>query len=153
VCALHVYDGLTAVKRAYFQSLEGRYHAVTISLPELIENLGYDNNGLVPVVTQDTRSKKILMLAWMNADALHQTIATGLMTYWSRSRNSLWVKGETSGNVQKLVSMSVDCDGDAVLCKVKQSGPACHTDRPDCFYIDVKPKSNEAIVQGRLFRK
>jgi phosphoribosyl-AMP cyclohydrolase len=77
------------------------------------------------------------MLAWMNKAALSETLATGYVTYWSRSRNQRWVKGETSGHTQELVSLSIDCDGDAILCQVNQTGAACHTGRKHCFYLQV----------------
>ena len=78
------------------------------------------------------------MLAWMNRASIEQTLATGLVTYFSRSRQSLWQKGETSGNTQRLLSMQFDCDGDAILMQVDQTGPACHTERPNCFYLNVQ---------------
>lgn len=94
----------------------------------------YNNQGLVPVVTQDDESGDVLMMAWLNAEALNLTLETGKMTYYSRSRQSLWLKGETSGHFQKLVSLSVDCDGDTLLARVVQTGAACHTGNRTCFY-------------------
>ena len=91
----------------------------------------------LPVIAQDVHSGRVLMLAWMNREALDATLATGRMTYWSRSRQSLWVKGETSGHFQRIISMYFDCDGDSVLCKVEQIGSACHTHRESCFYLAV----------------
>jgi phosphoribosyl-AMP cyclohydrolase len=85
------------------------------------------------------------MLAWMNKDALLQTLESGRMTYWSRSRKKLWVKGETSSHYQTLVSMRLDCDGDAILCQVQQSGVACHTGRANCFYFEVD-RDNQAVT-------
>ena len=79
----------------------------------------------------------MLMYAWMNQAAIEKTLTTGLMTYWSRSRQSFWVKGETSGHTQQLMAMRFDCDGDTILCQVKQMGSACHTGRPNCFYLQV----------------
>jgi phosphoribosyl-AMP cyclohydrolase len=99
--------------------------------------LRYDANGLIPVVAQDHASGEVLMLAWMNADAVARTIATGRVTYWSRSRASFWVKGETSGHTQRLVELRIDCDRDALLVRVEQVGPACHTNRVSCFYTGV----------------
>ncbi len=99
--------------------------------------LTYDANGLIPVVAQDHASGEVLMLAWMNADAVAQTIATGRVTYWSRSRAAFWVKGETSGHTQRLVELRIDCDRDALLVRVEQVGPACHTNRVSCFYTAV----------------
>lgn len=101
-------------------------------------NLRFDAAGLVPVIAQDHASGGVLMLAWMNADAVRQTLETGRVTYWSRSRQSFWVKGESSGHVQKLVELRVDCDRDCLLALVEQTGPACHTNRRTCFYTAVR---------------
>ena len=100
--------------------------------------LRYNDAGLVPVVAQDHRSGEVLMLAWMNEDAVARTLDTGRVTYWSRSRQAFWVKGETSGHVQKLIELRFDCDADAVLVLVEQEGPACHTNRRSCFYSAVR---------------
>jgi phosphoribosyl-AMP cyclohydrolase len=94
----------------------------------------YDANGLVPAIAQDATTGAVLMLAWMNAESLRRTISGGEVTYWSRSRQKLWRKGETSGHTQRLVEAHVDCDGDALLLKVEQTGPACHTGAPACFF-------------------
>ena len=99
--------------------------------------LRFDAAGLIPAVAQD-EDGAVLMLAWMNAEAVARTLATGRVTYWSRSRRAFWVKGETSGNVQELVEMRIDCDRDALLLVVRQSGPACHTGRRSCFYTAVR---------------
>ena len=100
--------------------------------------LRYNEAGLVPVVAQDHRSGEVLMLAWMNRGAVERTLASGRVTYWSRSRRAYWVKGETSGHVQKLVELRFDCDADALLVLVEQEGPACHTNRRSCFYSAVR---------------
>lgn len=97
----------------------------------------YNDAGLVPAIAQDAASGEVLMMAWMNAEAVEKTLATGRVTYWSRSRAAFWVKGETSGNVQELVSFRVDCDRDCLLVQVRQTGPACHTGRRTCFYTEV----------------
>lgn len=97
----------------------------------------FNSDGLVAAIAQDAESGDVLMLAWMNADALAATLATGRATYWSRSRGEIWVKGETSGHVQEVVEVRVDCDQDAVLLKVRQTGGACHTGRANCFYRRV----------------
>ena len=102
------------------------------------DQLKWDAQGLVPAIAQDCQSGEILMLAWMNAEAVSQTLATGRVTYWSRSRAAFWVKGETSGHVQRLVEIRVDCDRDCLLMKVDQIGPACHTNRPSCFYTRIQ---------------
>lgn len=101
--------------------------------------LRYDSQGLIPCIAQDHHSREVLMFAWMTAEAVAQTIATGQMTYWSRSRASLWVKGETSGHVQRLVELRMDCDADCLLALIEQTGPACHTNRRSCFYTAIAP--------------
>jgi phosphoribosyl-AMP cyclohydrolase len=100
--------------------------------------LRYDDHGLLPVIAQEAETGEVLMLAWMNAEAVARTLATGRVTYWSRSRSSFWVKGESSGHVQELVEMRVDCDRDCLLVLVRQTGPACHTNRRVCFYTAVR---------------
>lgn len=94
----------------------------------------FDDNGLIAAVAQDSSTGEVLMLAWMNAEALQQTISTGRATYWSRSRGALWMKGETSGNAQQVLEIRVDCDQDAIVLIVEQTGGACHTGRQSCFY-------------------
>lgn len=101
-------------------------------------SLRYDAAGLVPTIAQDAVTGEVLMLAWMNEDAVAETLRTGHVTYWSRSRRALWRKGETSGNVQKLVDLRIDCDSDALLALVDQTGPACHTGRRSCFYTAAR---------------
>lgn len=101
---------------------------------QVIERLRFDAAGLVPAVAQAHESRDVLMLAWMNAEAVRETLATGFVCYWSRSRKRLWRKGESSGHVQRLVELRFDCDADAVLLLVEQTGPACHTGRPACFF-------------------
>ncbi|MCG8317248.1 MAG: phosphoribosyl-AMP cyclohydrolase, partial [Pseudomonadales bacterium] len=110
--------------------------------------LAFNEQGLIPVITQAANTKTMLMFAWMNKEALQQTIATKRMTYWSRSRQQLWIKGETSGHVQRVVSMAFDCDGDAILCQVEQEGAACHTGRQSCFYLNVDPENQQVVVHG-----
>lgn len=94
----------------------------------------FDNSGLVAAIAQDAETGEVLMLAWMNAEALARTLETRRATYWSRSRGEIWVKGETSGHTQDVIEVRVDCDQDAVLLKVRQTGGACHTGRESCFY-------------------
>ena len=104
----------------------------------LIQHVVFDAAGLVPVIAQQHDTGEILMVAWMNRDALVETLATGRMCYWSRSRQALWRKGESSGHVQRLVELRVDCDGDALLLLVDQYGVACHTGRRSCFFRAVR---------------
>jgi phosphoribosyl-AMP cyclohydrolase len=106
----------------------------TISRDVFLRTIAFNADGLVPAIAQDAKSGTVLMLAWMNREALEKTLATGAVTYWSRSRKALWTKGETSGHTQKLMEIYVDCDGDALLLKVDQTGPACHTGKAVCFY-------------------
>ncbi len=100
----------------------------------LMSEVRFNDAGLVPAVAQDAETGRVLMVAWMNREALEQTLATGYAHYWSRSRKTLWKKGETSGHVQQVVAVFLDCDGDTLLLSVRQTGPACHTNRPSCFY-------------------
>jgi phosphoribosyl-AMP cyclohydrolase len=110
------------------------------------QTLRYDANGLIPAIAQDHSSGEVLMMAWMNADAVAQTLASGRVTYWSRSRQSYWVKGESSGHVQQLVEMRVDCDRDCLLVLVQQTGPACHTNRRSCFYTALRDGAEVEIM-------
>ena len=98
----------------------------------------FDDKGLVPVIAQSHATGQVLMFAWMNRETLQHTLASGEVTYWSRSRQKLWKKGETSGHTQRLVEAFVDCDGDVLLLKVDQLGPACHTGAPSCFFRQLK---------------
>ena len=99
-----------------------------------LTKIKFDEHGLVPAVVQDVKTKAVVMLAYMNQESLLLTIKTGYTWIWSRSRQELWNKGATSGNLQKVVEMCYDCDGDAILIKAKLSGPACHTGRYSCFH-------------------
>lgn len=99
-----------------------------------LTNLKFNSAGLIPVIVQDHTVKDVLMMAWMNLEAIQETLSTSRMTYWSRSRQCFWVKGETSGNIQELVEFKVDCDDDCLLATVRQKGVACHTGRRSCFY-------------------
>jgi len=100
----------------------------------ILAAVAFDANGLVPAIAQSLDTGEVLMMAWMNRDALVETLATGRVCYWSRSRKRLWRKGETSGHVQALREMRVDCDGDTLLLLVDQTGPACHTGARACFF-------------------
>lgn len=103
-------------------------------LDTVLDAVAWNSDGLIAAVVQQHGSGEVLMLAWMNRQALTETLATGQVCYWSRSRGQLWRKGESSGHWQQLVEARLDCDGDAVLLIVDQQGPACHTGRPTCFY-------------------
>lgn len=108
--------------------------------------LRFDASGLIPVIAQDVDSEQVLMFAWMNAEAVARTLATGRVTYWSRSRAAFWVKGETSGHGQELVDLRLDCDRDCLLVRVRQTGPACHTGRQTCFYTAVQDGTEVEIT-------
>jgi len=110
------------------------------------ETLTYDANGLIPAIAQEAGTGEVLMMAWMNAEAVARTLATGRVTYWSRSRRAVWVKGERSGHVQDLVEMRVDCDRDCLLLLIRQAGPACHTNRRSCFYTALRGGEETEIM-------
>lgn len=99
--------------------------------------LKYDSNGLIPCIAQSHDTGEVLMMAWMNADAVAKTLESKRVTYWSRSRQAFWIKGETSGHTQELVDLRIDCDRDCLLAVVHQTGAACHTNRRVCFYTSV----------------
>lgn len=101
---------------------------------ELLREVKFNEAGLVPAIVQDAQSQQVLMLAWMNAESLQRTLSIGETVFWSRSRNEFWHKGATSGNTQKLIDISVDCDGDTLLLRVEPAGPACHTGAVSCFF-------------------
>ncbi len=112
-------------------------------------SLKYDANGLIPCIAQDQATGEVLMFAWMNAESVARTLTAGAVTYWSRSRAAFWVKGETSGHVQRLVELRIDCDRDCLLALVTQEGPACHTNRRSCFYTAVQ-NGAEVIISEPL---
>ncbi len=103
----------------------------------ILAEISFDANGLVAAIAQQHDTGEVLMMAWMNAEAVSETLATGQVTYFSRSRQKLWRKGETSGQRQKLVALRIDCDGDTLLLQVHQDGVACHTGHRDCFFREV----------------
>ncbi len=113
----------------------------------LSEEVTFDEKGLISAIAQQHDSGEILMMAWMNRESLAETIATGQVCYWSRSRKSLWRKGESSGQTQRLVELTLDCDGDCLLLKVDQTGVACHTGRRSCFY---RVLSDDGHLEDRL---
>ncbi|MGO3561998.1 phosphoribosyl-AMP cyclohydrolase [Pseudomonas helleri] len=113
-------------------------------LRDVLQNIPWNDQGLIAAIAQQHDSGEVMMLAWMNRAALDETLRSGQVCYWSRSRRRLWRKGETSGHVQRLVEARLDCDGDAVLLLVEQQGPACHTGRPNCFYNAIR--GDEVVV-------
>ena len=119
-------------------------HNVVMTTPDaaFVDRVSFNADGLVPAVAQDASTGQVLMLAWMDREAVTETLSTGAATYFSRSRGRRWVKGETSGNTQKVLAMALDCDGDTLLLTVEQTGPACHTGTATCFTdraIEVTP--------------
>ena len=112
-----------------------------------VKSLTYNDAGLIPVLAQEEGTGEALMLAWMNAAAITKTLETKRVTYWSRSRQSFWIKGESSGHTQELVDLRVDCDRDCLLAIVRQIGPACHTNRKSCFYTSVIDGSERILTE------
>jgi phosphoribosyl-AMP cyclohydrolase len=113
----------------------------------LLEAVRFNRKGLVPCIAQQHDTGEVLMMAWMNRAALDETLATGQVTYWSRSRQTLWRKGETSGQVQRLVDLRLDCDGDTLLALVEQTGVACHTGRRSCFHRALREEELVALTE------
>ncbi|GAB4178519.1 MAG: phosphoribosyl-AMP cyclohydrolase [Thalassobaculales bacterium] len=113
----------------------------------ILDQVSFNADGLVPAIAQQHDTGEVLMLAWMNREALAETIATGRVCYWSRSRRALWRKGETSGQVQALREIVLDCDGDTLLLKVEQTGVACHTGRRSCFFRALRDGRLEVIAE------
>ncbi len=104
----------------------------------ILESVRFNQDGLIPAIAQDAESGRVLMMAWMNEEAVNQTLATGYAHYYSRSRQQQWKKGESSGHLQKVLDIYLDCDGDTLLLKIEQTGPACHTNRVSCFYKQMQ---------------
>lgn len=123
---------------ATLKELETSADGTTEELTAVLEQLQFNERGLIPAIAQDNDSGEVLMMAWMDQHAIQRSLDEGFAVYFSRSRQQYWRKGDTSGHVQELVSMSFDCDGDAVLLRVRQTGSACHTNRRTCFYLNVR---------------
>lgn len=115
-----------------------------LHLADALDAIPWNASGLVATIAQQHDTGEVLMLAWMNRTALEETLVTGQVCYWSRSRQQLWRKGETSGHRQSLMEARLDCDGDAILLRIEQQGPACHTGRPSCFYNSIQ--SDQVVV-------
>ena len=109
-------------------------------------SLHYNADGLIPCIAQQHDSGEVLMMAWMNAEAVAESLRSGRVTYWSRSRQQFWKKGESSGHVQRLISMRIDCDRDCLLALVDQTGPACHTNRRSCFYSEIADGAEKVLM-------
>lgn len=127
-----------------FKQLEKAPKGSKTQLSDILAALKFNDDGLVPAIAQQYDSGEVLMMAWMNAQSLAESLETGRVCYFSRSRQKLWRKGESSGQIQTLVDMRFDCDGDALLLSVDQTGPACHTGRKSCFYHKVN--KNEVVI-------
>lgn len=117
---------------------------------DLLDRITFDANGLVPAIAQQHDTGEVLMMAWMNRDAILDTLEKGQVCYWSRSRGKLWRKGETSGHVQRLIDFRIDCDGDTLLLLVDQTGVACHTGRHNCFFQSVRDGKVEIIADVEI---
>ncbi|MHB9038152.1 MAG: phosphoribosyl-AMP cyclohydrolase [Armatimonadota bacterium] len=117
---------------------------------EFLDGLKYDSNGLVPAVVQDCNNGDVLMVGYMNRDAVEATLTTGRTTFWSRSRQKFWIKGETSGNIQAVKGVYVDCDKDCLLVKVDQKGAACHEGYRTCFFRNIDSDGKEEIISEKL---
>lgn len=132
-----------------FKELESAAKDHSVALADVLSNLKFDNDGLVAAVAQEVHSKEVLMVGWMDRTAIERTLSEGYACYWSRSRQTYWRKGETSGHLQALVELRLDCDGDAILLLVEQTGPACHTNRPTCFYLTVEGESVRVTTESQ----
>ena len=119
-------------------------------MDDFLNSLKYDANGLIPAVVQDYKNGDVLMVAWMNRDAVKETLTSGRACFWSRSRQKFWIKGETSGNIQAVKNVYVDCDKDCFIVKVDQTGAACHEGYRTCFFREVDSNGNETIVLEKL---
>ncbi len=117
-------------------------------IDDVVQAVAFDEGGLVPAIAQDAATGAVLMMAWMNEQALRETLETGRVCYWSRSRQQLWRKGETSGHIQRLRELRVDCDGDTLLLLVEQKGPACHTGAANCFFRAAGP---DGLIEAKPF--
>ena len=130
--------------------IEGMAKGTRLTLSDPSESVRFNADDLVPAVAQQYDSGEVLMMAWMNAEALRETLATGRVCYWSRSRAKLWRKGERSGQIQSLVEARLDCDGDTLLLLVDQHGPACHTGRRSCFSARLEGDGLEIIADPQI---
>ena len=131
-----------------FKKAENQPLGSVFSLETGLDSIVFNDQGLVPAIAQQYDSKEVLMMAWMNLESIRETLQTGRVCYWSRSRQKLWRKGESSGQVQLLKSFVLDCDGDTILLTVDQTGPACHTGRKACFFFEAQ--GDEFVVNSEV---
>jgi phosphoribosyl-AMP cyclohydrolase len=117
-----------------------------MAVTDFLDSVAFDSSGLVPAIAQQHDSGEVLMMAWMNRAAIEETLRTGRLCYWSRSRGRLWRKGETSGQIQRLIELRIDCDNDCLLLLVDQTGVACHTGRRSCFFTAVRDGARTIIA-------
>jgi phosphoribosyl-AMP cyclohydrolase len=149
-------EGIFTVKKYCDEDVTNPRKQATVPLPtgttmNILDTVKYDANGLVPAIAQDDTTGDILMMAWMNRESLEETVRTKRAVYWSRSRGSLWRKGEQSGNVQEVNSIRLDCDADVILLRVNQiGGAACHTGHRTCFFREVSSDGNDLVEQGEI---
>lgn len=136
-----------ASSNSFWQQLEKAETGTRKTFDEVLDQLAFNDQGLITAIAQQADTGEVLMLAWMNRESLEITMKEGRACYWSRSRNQLWRKGESSGQVQQLKAIRVDCDGDALLLLVDQQGPACHTGRRSCFYFDLNGERLEVLTE------
>ena len=129
-----------------FVELESYVLGQSVALAQVLDAIPWNADGLIAAIAQQHDTREVLMLAWMNRAALDETLLTRRVCYWSRSRQSMWRKGETSGHVQSLVEARLDCDGDALLLLVDQHGAACHTGRPNCFYNAIRGEAVQVMT-------
>ena len=122
-----------------------------MNLETTINNLKYDANGLIPAIIVDAENKQVLMMAYMNAESLRRTFSTGKTHFWSRSRGEYWMKGQTSGHVQEVKAIYVDCDADTLLIEVIQHGAACHKGYRSCFYRKIEPDGEMKVIAEKIF--
>ncbi|EPR9358287.1 MULTISPECIES: phosphoribosyl-AMP cyclohydrolase [Acinetobacter calcoaceticus/baumannii complex] len=135
------------VASTVFLDIEQEHLGQRYDLMTIIDAIPWNKDGLITAIAQDIRSKDVLMLAWINREALLETLNTEQVCYWSRSRQCLWRKGESSGHHQKLIEARLDCDGDSILFLVEQTGAACHTFRPNCFYLGLDTQHATILTQ------
>jgi len=133
------------ISTTIWQQLEAAESGSRHSLQNVLNELAWNGDGLIPAIAQRHDTGEVLMMAWVNAESLAETLATGQVCYWSRSRQCLWRKGESSGHTQRLIEARLDCDGDCLLLLVEQTGPACHTLRSNCFYNAIRDDAVEVL--------
>lgn len=138
---------MAVVNSTFFSDIEQGQLGQHYDLTTIMDAIPWNSDGLISAIAQDIHSKDVLMLAWINRNALLETLNTGQICYWSRSRQRLWRKGESSGHRQKLIEARLDCDGDSILFLVEQAGPACHTNRPNCFYLRLNKQHATILTQ------